>query len=78
MRSYFHFFHFSKQAKNFKYQTTNPEMMCMKNSELNREFDKLLEGRMKRLDRMNLKEELDVMESVSGMMDRDGDEVFGE
>ncbi len=50
----------------------------MKNSELNREFDKLLEGRMKRLDRMNLKEELDVMESVSGMMDRDGDEVFGE
>jgi hypothetical protein len=50
----------------------------MENDVFDREFDKLLEGRMKRLDRMNLKEELDVMESVSGMMDRDGDEVFGE
>jgi hypothetical protein len=52
--------------------------MCMENDVFDRGFDKLLEGRMKRLDRMNLKEELDVMESVSGMMDRDGDEVFGE
>ncbi len=50
----------------------------MENDVFDREFEKLLEGRMKRLDRMNLKEELDVMESVSGMMDRDGDEVFGE
>jgi hypothetical protein len=50
----------------------------MENDVFDREFDKLLEGRMNRLDRMNLKEELDVMESVSGMMDRDGDEVFGE
>ena len=52
--------------------------MCMKNDEFNREFSKLVEGRMKRLDRINLKEELDFMDNISAMHNRDGDEVFGE
>ena len=52
--------------------------MCMKNNDLDREFDKLVEGRMKKLARVNLKDELDFMENVSTMHNRDGDEVFGE
>ena len=52
--------------------------MCMKNNELDREFDKLVEGRMKKLNRINLKEELDFRENISVVQDRDGDEVFGE
>ena len=50
----------------------------MKNNELDREFDKLVEGRMKKLNRINLKEELDFRENISVVQDRDGDEVFGE
>ena len=50
----------------------------MKNYELDREFDKLVEGRMKKLNRINLKEELDFRENISVVQDRDGDEVFGE
>ena len=52
--------------------------MCMKNNELDREFDKLVEGRMKKLNRINLKEELEFRENISVVQDRDGDEVFGE
>ena len=52
--------------------------MCMKNDELDREFDKLVNGRMKKLSRINLKEELDFQENVTTMIDRDRDEVFGE
>ena len=52
--------------------------MCMKNSELDREFDKLVEGRMKKLNGINLKEEIDFMDNISAISDRDGDEVFGE
>ena len=52
--------------------------MCMKNNELDREFDKLVEGRMKKLNRINLKEEIDFMDNISAIYDRDGDEVFGE
>jgi hypothetical protein len=50
----------------------------MKNNELDREFDKLVEGRMKKLNRINLKEELEFRENISVVQDRDGDEVFGE
>ena len=50
----------------------------MKNDVFNREFDRLVEGRMKKLSGINLKEELDSMENVSAMSDLDGDEVFGE
>ncbi len=52
--------------------------MCMKNEAADREFDKLVEGRMKRLDRINLKEELDLMDNVSELSSPDGREVFGE
>ena len=52
--------------------------MYMKNSALDREFDKLFEGRMKKLNRINLKEELDLRENVFTMHNRDGDEVYGE
>ena len=52
--------------------------MCMKNSELDREFDKLVEGRMKKLNGINLKEEIDFMDNISAISDSDGDEVFGE
>ena len=52
--------------------------MCMKNNELDREFDKLVEGRMKKLNGINLKEEMDFMDNIFAISDRDGDEVFGE
>ena len=52
--------------------------MYMKNSELNMGFDKLVNGKMKKLSRINLKEELDFRENVSTIHNRDGDEVFGE
>ena len=52
--------------------------MCMKNDVFNREFDRLVEGRMKKLSGINLKEELDSRENVSAMSDIEGDEVFGE
>ncbi len=50
----------------------------MKKDVVNMEFDKLVEGRMKRLDRINLKEELDFMQNVAGLSSHDGREVFGE
>ena len=50
----------------------------MKNDVFNREFDRLVEGRMKKLSGINLKEEVDSRENVSVMSDLDGDEVFGE
>ena len=50
----------------------------MNNNELDREFDKLVNGRMKKLSRVNLKEEIDFMENISAISDSDGDEVFGE
>ena len=53
-------------------------VMCMNNNELDREFDKLVEGRMKKLNGINLKEEIDFMDNISAISDRDGDEVFGE
>jgi hypothetical protein len=52
--------------------------MCMKNSGLNREFDRLVEGRVKRLNGINLKGELEFRENSSTMHYQDGDEVFGE
>ena len=52
--------------------------MFMKNDLFNREFDKLVEGRMKKLNGINLKEEIDFMDNISAISDRDGDEVFGE
>ncbi len=50
----------------------------MRNDVFGREFDKLVEGRMKRLSGLNLKEELDFRENVSVMSGQDGDEVFEE
>ena len=50
----------------------------MNNNELDKEFDKLVNGRMKKLSRINLKQELDSRENVSTIHNRDGDEVFGE
>lgn len=41
--------------------------MCMKNNELDREFDRLVNGTLKKLDRINLKEEPAFMENVSTM-----------
>ena len=52
--------------------------MCMKNNGLDRESDKLVEGRMKKLNGINLKEEIDFMDNISAISYRDGDEVFGE
>ena len=52
--------------------------MCLKNNELDREFYKLVEGRMKKLNGINLKEEIDFMDNISAISDREGDEVFGE
>ena len=50
----------------------------MRNDVFNREFDRLVEGRMKKLSGINLKEEVDSRENVSIMSGQDGDEVFGE
>ena len=52
--------------------------MDMKNNELDREFVESAEGRMKKLNGINLKEEIDFMDNISTISDRDGDEVFGE
>ncbi|MCL6003352.1 MAG: hypothetical protein M1556_06910 [Candidatus Thermoplasmatota archaeon] len=52
--------------------------MYMKNEVRDREFDGRIEGRMKRLDRINLKEELDFMDNVSELSSPDGREVLGE
>ena len=53
-------------------------VMCMKNNELDREFDKLVEGRMKKLSYINLKEELQFRENITELTNVDGHEVFGE
>ena len=50
----------------------------MRNDVFNREFNKLVEGRMKKLSGLNLKEEVDSRENVSVMSDLDREEVFGE
>ena len=65
----------------YKFQISNPEfsfVKYMKNSELNREFNKLVNGRMKKLSRINLKQELDFRENISELTNVDGHEVFGE
>ena len=50
----------------------------MKNDVFDREFDKLVEGRMKKLSGLDLKEELDSRENISELTYNDGREVFGE
>ena len=50
----------------------------MKNDVFNREFDRLVERRMKKLSEINPKEEVDFRENVSIISDLDGEEVFGE
>ncbi len=50
----------------------------MKNDVFNREFDKLVEGRMKRLSGINLREELDSRDNALATSRTEGDEVFGE
>jgi hypothetical protein len=50
----------------------------MKNDTMDRELDKLVKGRMKKLSHINLKEELDFRENISVITGQDGDEVFGE
>ncbi len=52
--------------------------MLMKNNEIDREFDRLIEGRLKNLSHINLKEELEFRENVSELTNIDGREVFGE
>ena len=52
--------------------------MFMKNEALDREFDKLVEGRMKKLSHINLKEELQFRENISELTNADGHDVFGE
>ena len=52
--------------------------MFMKNEAFDRDFDKLVKGRMKKLDGINLKEELDFRENISELTNADGHEVFGE
>ena len=72
---------FSFLKTGYKFQISDPEfwfVICMKNNELDREFDKLVEGRMKKLNGVNLKEEIDFMDNISAISGRDGDEVFGE
>ena len=54
------------------------ESISIKNDVFNGEFYKLVEGRMKKLSEINLKEEVDSRENVSAMSDLDGEEVFGE
>ena len=50
----------------------------MKNDVFSRELDRLVEGRIKKISELNLKEELDSRENVSVMSDLNGEEVFGE
>ena len=50
----------------------------MKNDVFNRKFDRLVEGRMKKLSGINLKEELDSRENVPVISGQDGEDVFGE
>ena len=50
----------------------------MKNKVFSRELDRLIEGRMKKLSRINLREELEFRENISESIHHDGREVFGE
>ena len=50
----------------------------MKNDVFNSEFDRLVEGRMKKLSGIDLREELDFRENVSATSGQDGEEVFRE
>ncbi len=50
----------------------------MRNDVFGREFDRLVEGRMKKLSGLDLREELDFRENVSELTYNDGHEVFGE
>lgn len=50
----------------------------MKNEAFNRELDKLLTGTTKKLNHVNLKEELEFRENISELTNVDGREVFGE
>ncbi|MEM0134421.1 MAG: hypothetical protein QXU18_04230 [Thermoplasmatales archaeon] len=53
----------------------------MKNDVFNREFDKLVEGRLKKLSKLsgiNLKEELDSRENISLISGPNDKEGFGE
>ena len=52
--------------------------MFMKNNLIDGELDKLLEGRVRKLRHINLKEELEFMENVIQLSNIDGHEVFGE
>ena len=78
LNSFFHFIHFSEEGARLKYPFHDFEWMCMKRKEMNCEMDLLLEGRMRRLDGLELREEIDFMENVSLMSGRDRDKVFGE
>ncbi|MEM0134592.1 MAG: hypothetical protein QXU18_05105, partial [Thermoplasmatales archaeon] len=71
-------FRFSKRAMRFKYTAGDFHQMYMKNNVFNWEFDKLVEGRLKKLSRVNLKEELDPRENISVISGMNGKEVFGE
>ena len=77
----FNFSFFQFHIPGLKFQISDLKfwsVMCMKNNGLDREFDKLVEGRMKKLSKINLKEEMDITQYVSILQDRDGDEVFWE
>ncbi len=77
----FNFSFFQFHISGLKFQISDLKfwsVMCMKNNGLDREFDKLVEGRMKKLSKINLKEEMDITQYVSILQDRDGDEVFWE
>ena len=52
--------------------------MFMKNGAFDRELDKMVEGRMKKLSHINLKEELQFRENISELTNVDVHEVFGE
>ena len=52
--------------------------MCMEDDVFNREFDKLVEGRMKKLSHINLKEELQFRENISELTNVEGRKVLGE
>ena len=50
----------------------------MKNDLFDREFNKQVEGKLRKLSGLNLKEELDFRENISVISDQDGQDVFGE
>jgi hypothetical protein len=52
--------------------------MYMKNKAFSREFGRQVEGRTKRFDKINLREEFDFTDNVSELPSPDGREVLGE